>query len=339
MTRDGIAEAFIEFAKREGLSFFERGSFDAVKYRRLSEELECTEIFLSEVIAAEETFRIDAEFFKKSYVAMFDKLNSMHQKKLRDCAEKIDVGFVGNMVSEYTADISAPILLQTKNIFEFEVNLNDVVHINQKFHQHLKKSQLHHENVLLARSGSFGKASIWLKDYVANSADIIIVKTCRERLSPYYLVALLNSYYGREQLFRFSSGGVQGHVNLTILENLIVPEMSMNFQDDLKKILCKAHDLSERADENYHAAEKILSAALGLDNFTPSPQNIAIKNFSASFTASGRLDAEFYQPKYDDLKIFLDTLTTYELGDIVKIFKSIEPGSDCYGTDGTPFTK
>ncbi len=54
---------------------------------------------------------------------------------------------------------------------------------------------------------------------------------------------------------------------------------------------------------------------------------------------SGRLDAEFYQPKYDDLKVFLGTLTTYKLGDLVKIFKSVEPGSDCYGTEGTPFIR
>ena len=338
-TRDGIAEAFIEFAKREGLSFFEQSSFDAAKYKILSEELECTEIFLSEVISSEETFRIDAEFFKKSYVTLFDKLNSIQQKKLIDCVEKIDVGFVGNMVREYTDDISAPILLQTKNIFEFEVNLNDVIHINENFHQKLKKSQIHYEDILLARSGSFGKASIWLKNFVANSADIIIVKTRSEILNPYYLVSFLNSFYGREQLFRFSSGGLQGHVNLTILENLIVPILSKDFQSIIKENVQSAFKLSERADENYHAAEKMLSAALNLDNFKPSSENVAIKSFSESFGFSGRLDAEFYQSKYDDLKIFLETLKTYELGDLVKIFKSIEPGSDCYGTEGTPFIR
>ena len=316
-TRDGIAEAFIEFAKREGFSFFDCGSFDAAKYKILSEELECTEIFLSEVISTEKTFRIDAEFFRKSYVALFDKLNSMRQKNLRDCAEKIDVGFVGNMVDEYTEDISTPILLQTKNIFEFEVNLNDVVHINEKFHQRLKKSQIHREDVLLARSGSFGKASIWLKDFVANSADIIIVKTRREYLSPYYLVSFLNSLYGREQLFRFSSGGLQGHVNLTILENLIVPEMTITFQDELKKIVQAAFNLSERADENYHAAEKMLSVALNLENFKPSSENVAIKSFSASFGFSGRLDAEFYQSKYDDWKNLMTIAGT--VGELCKV--------------------
>ena len=83
----------------------------------------------------------------------------------------------------------------------------------------------------------------------------------------------------------------------------------------------------------------MLSSALNLENFKPSSENVAIKSFSASFGFSGRLDAEFYQSKYDDLKIFLETLKTYELGDLVNIFKSIEPGSDCYGMEGTPFIR
>ena len=64
-----------------------------------------------------------------------------------------------------------------------------------------------------------------------------------------------------------------------------------------------------------------------------------MKNFSASFLSSGRLDAEFYQPKYDDLKNFLKNFQTVKLGDIVKIFKSIEPGSEFYSNEGVPFVR
>ena len=76
-----------------------------------------------------------------------------------------------------------------------------------------------------------------------------------------------------------------------------------------------------------------------MDNFKPSNEKVAIKTFNESFGLSGRLDAEFYQTKYDDLKNFLDTLTTYRLGELVNIFKSIEPGSDCYENEGIPFIR
>ncbi len=47
LTEDGIAEAFIEFAKKEKLSFFESSPsvtlFDAVRYQQLMDGLEAVE--------------------------------------------------------------------------------------------------------------------------------------------------------------------------------------------------------------------------------------------------------------------------------------------------------
>lgn len=63
------------------------------------------------------------------------------------------------------------------------------------------------------------------------------------------------------------------------------------------------------------------------------------KKLSASFFASGRLDAEYYQPKYDYLDSQLSRLPTQRLGEIVGIQKSIEPGSESYQTDGIPFVR
>ena len=63
-----------------------------------------------------------------------------------------------------------------------------------------------------------------------------------------------------------------------------------------------------------------MSEALGLAGFSPSKENVAIKTFSASFGISGRLDAEFYQPKYDDIesKIFDCDPNAKRLADIVE---------------------
>ena len=66
MTQDGIAEAFIEFAKKEGLSFFNEPSvepFNENKYKILMDGLECSEILKSDLEAGE---RIDAEYYQKN---------------------------------------------------------------------------------------------------------------------------------------------------------------------------------------------------------------------------------------------------------------------------------
>lgn len=70
MTQDGIAEAFIEFAKKEQLSFFELGpsvGFDVDKYQALMDGLEAVEANFSQL---ERTYRIDSEFFQKLHVTL-----------------------------------------------------------------------------------------------------------------------------------------------------------------------------------------------------------------------------------------------------------------------------
>lgn len=63
------------------------------------------------------------------------------------------------------------------------------------------------------------------------------------------------------------------------------------------------------------------------------------KKLSTSFFTSGRLDAEYYQPKYDYLDSQLSLLPTQRLGEIVEIRKSIEPGSEAYQPEGVPFVR
>lgn len=50
----------------------------------------------------------------------------------------------------------------------------------------------------------------------------------------------------------------------------------------------------------YSKAEQLLLDELGMTNFIPSAEKLSVKNFADSFGASGRLDAEYYQKKYDD---------------------------------------
>ena len=63
------------------------------------------------------------------------------------------------------------------------------------------------------------------------------------------------------------------------------------------------------------------------------------KKLSDSFLSSGRLDAEYYQPKYDYLFSHLSEFATSTIGELTEIRKSIEPGSDAYQETGVPFIR
>lgn len=69
------------------------------------------------------------------------------------------------------------------------------------------------------------------------------------------------------------------------------------------------------------------------------PENISVCSFGQSFGTSGRLDAEYYQPKFASLFAQLANFKTMKLGEIVNLQKSVEPGSEAYQTEGIPFVR
>ena len=60
-------------------------------------------------------------------------------------------------------------------------------------------------------------------------------------------------------------------------------------------------DLSEKSKSLYAEAEDILLSELGVKDWQPKNEAVSIKTFS-DFASSGRVDAEYYQSKYDEIE-------------------------------------
>ena len=320
-TRDGIAEAFIEFAKREGLSFFEQSSFDADKYKILSEELEFTEIFLS-ICAANKDFRVDSEYFLKKY--LHDELNVSKFKNMMI----YELALVSDGQHGYhEVDNNSNIhMLTAKNAKNWFADIDGAETVAKWVDYNNKRSSLKENDIIISTRGTVGCcALVFEKILPANlDQDIARVKLECNLICSEYLLAYLNSKFGQDWMQRNKTGMVQQGLSLEKIRNMPIPIVSKDFQAKIKEIVQSAFKLSERADENYHAAEKMLSAALNLENFKPSSENVAIKSFSTSFGFSGRLDAEFYQPKYDDIEKKLAELSSgRRVKDFFKLVKDI----------------
>ena len=67
--------------------------------------------------------------------------------------------------------------------------------------------------------------------------------------------------------------------------------------------------------------------------------NYTIATLRESFLKTGRLDAEYYQSKYEKNEALLKSLPHKRLHELVDIYKSIEPGSDFYKEKGLPFVR
>jgi hypothetical protein len=95
----------------------------------------------------------------------------------------------------------------------------------------------------------------------------------------------------------------------------------------------------------YRQAEELLLETIGLKDFQPSQKGTNIKTFKESFLATGRLDAEYYQPKYEEIENAFDKFERIALSQIVSypILSGVTPkaGGDDYTNkeNGIPFIR
>lgn len=282
--------------------------------------------------------RIDAEFYRPDHLASDRVVSKGDYQILSQVTSKIDVGYVGPMASEYVSE--GIWLLQTQNVKEFFLNEASKIYIDSEFHDELNKSKVRKGDILIARSGSFGAASIYLEDETINSADIAIIQALPAKVNPYYLVAFLNCKYGVNQLLRFASGGLQGHVNLSILENLKVPALNDDAQNHFTSIIIGSYSHREEAKRLFAQAHNLVLAELGLADWHPTHQRSFITNFSDASKA-GRVDADYFQPKYDEV---IASIKSYPggwdtLGNLAVMRKCVEVGQGEYRDDGVPFVR
>lgn len=282
--------------------------------------------------------RMDAEFYLPQFREVDVAINKVGFKPLSQITSKIDVGYVGPMAKEYTRD--GVWLLQTQNVQEFFLSEASQTKINAEFHNYLDKSKVRKGDILIARSGSFGTASIYLEDEEINSADITIIRCLEERMNPFYLVAFLNCKYGVNQLLRYASGGVQGHVNLTILENLKVCSLNSDVQERIESICMRSYLAIQQSEQLYLQAQTLLLSELGLASWHPQHRLTFVRNYSDTRQAE-RIDAEYFQPKYDDI---ISAIRGYpggwdRLGNLISMRKCVEVGSSEYQEEGVPFVR
>ncbi len=167
-------------------------------------------------------------------------------------------------------------------------------------YERLSKYALKENDILVTVVGTLGNAALVTKK------DLPAIFSCKSTvlrpfdINPTYLLTYINSKYGKELLLRKERGAIQKGFNLGDLESLEIYVPSTNFQLEIESLFSKSLQLTKESKNLYFQAEDLLLKEIGLNNFTPSDKGINIKTLSNSFATSGRLDAEYYQPKYED---------------------------------------
>ena len=310
--------------------------FDEAKYRALLEKLEVSEVNLNDL---EFSWRIDAEYFQKHFLAFEKLLRAESWKYLSDLSSFLIGPFGSAFDTENYLEIGKYRYVRGQDVKPFILKDDDLRFIPEDDFIRLGKYALKENDVLVSVVGTIGNACI------VQSKDIPAIFSCKSSVvrilqghSPAYVLTYLNCSYGKSLLLRKERGALQKGLNLDDLKSTIIPIFTDELEKHIEKIFWTAQKLLQKSKDVFTYAEQLLLQDLGLTAWQPDDESVATKTF-ANFQNSGRLDAEYYQPKYDDLFKRISSYDKSRLGDIVNITKSIEPGSEAYQEDGVPFVR
>lgn len=203
----------------------------------------------------------------------------------------------------------------------------------------IKKYQTKKNDILLTIVGnSIGDVGMVLFELEFCNLTENCVRLISKNLIPEYLFSYFLSKYGKKQINREKVGTAQPKLAIERIKRFKIFEFNLSFQQRIKEIVNLAYMKLEESKQLYKQAEQFLNKKLGLDNFKPSIDNISIRKFS-EYEKINRLDAEYYQPKYDEIIKLINKQKKDILMNIVNIKKSIEPGSDAYVEEGIPFVR
>ncbi len=261
-----------------------------------------SEVLLSYVKKNAEVFRFDSNYFQKLFLEQEQTIRKHQYETLKTLGVELKSfgAYSLNNQVEYL-DKGVP-FVRGVNMKRGKIVFDNMIYITPEANELLWKSEVKPEMVLLSMSGTIGDVAIaspkW--NYPINSNQDIAKIDTKGKINPYILYSFLLSKFGQSYLLREARGSVQQHVFLSQIEQFEMPIFSNAFVQTIQHSITQAENKSLEAEKAYTTAENILLAEICLTDFIPSHDPVNIKTFSESFAISGRLDAEYYQRKYDD---------------------------------------
>lgn len=182
-------------------------------------------------------------------------------------------------------------------------------------------------------------------------------KLTAERINPKYLFILFKTRIYRDFLVRKTTATMYPAVSEDDIMNLKVPIPSVDFQKQIETLVVYSQEEREKSERLYEEAEQVLLEEFGIKDWSAKTKkfilggigfeeekNISIRKLSDASKAD-RLDAEYWEPKYDEFKKKLINVCNKKKWDIQKIKQFSEPLK--YGTSekleytdhGVPFLR
>ena len=324
--------------------------FDEKRYKALMDGLECSIVCLSHINTDNEKFRFDSDFYQKKYIDAYQNIKSIPHSSINDELEVLtDFHANGSYenIARFFKLLDEPdyaYMVRTTDL-EKKDYMRNVKYVTKQAYESLAKSKLFGGEVIINKIGSPGRTFLmpYLDKPVSLGMNLFMLrmkKNCKIDNTTLYI--FLNSSIGKLLIERKINGTVPLTIDKEAVRSIYIPCFSEGFRKELIMVVEMANNLFCNSDRLYSSLEEKLLGLILFDRSMIPTNGCTQKTLYESFGTSGRIDAEYYQPKYD---ILFDALCKHhceKLGGnngLVTIMKSIEPGSDAYQEEGIPFIR
>lgn len=248
------------------------------------------------------SLRLDAEYYRPKFLDNEEQIKNERWDYLSNISKSIKSFGAYSLCNQVEYKDEGIPFLRCKDIKNGLIDFSDVLFIDEDANQLLWKSEVKSGTVLFTMSGTVGNSAIATEniEYPINSNQDIAKIITNEILNPYYLSIFLQSKYGEIQISRLPIGSVQQHIFLWQLERLVIPWFSNEFQSSIETVFNQSLIIKKNAEIFYYQAQTLLLLELDLLNWKPQHHLTFVKNYSDALQ-SERFDAEYYQPKYDEI--------------------------------------
>jgi type I restriction enzyme S subunit len=247
----------------------------------------------------ERTLRIDAEFFRRSYMRASEAVRSSRHDDVASVSDVSD-GNHFTISSDFVEDGIAYYRGQDV-VGNFFIEQSSPNHITRGAFDrpYMERSHLKTGDVLLSIIGTIGELSLVASHEPATcSCKLAILRPTS--IAPEFLAVALRSKVGRLQIERLTRGAVQMGLILEDMDQLLVPRFNSSLENRIIELVQTSKHAREQSSRALSQAEDHLTRCIGLADWSP-PEPLAYSTSVAAVRSAGRLDAEYFAPRIREL--------------------------------------
>ena len=276
--------------------------------------MEISEVLLSEVLKDNDTKRMDSEYFKKEFLNFFKNIPN-----IEPLGNFVEDGY--RVVYENTEIIEStigkgkgfPFFLQATDLETPFIKTDNLFYVAEEDWERYPKGRIKKGEILIEVKGKLEKVSIVPNDFPEKTlvSGSLFKLTVNNRINKHVLLCYLISKYGTAFKDRYKTNLLISYISKPDLYRIPVPQFSIQLQKEIDEHFQTIFKNQELSKALYSKAENMLLSELGLKDWQPNNNPVNIKQLKESFLSSGRLDAEYYQSKYDEIE---SVVTKYKNG-------------------------